>query len=107
MLAIGDVKAVAVEVGEHPFVGIEAVTVGEFHAVVKEAELGQRAAVPLIAESTWSQRLCSLQMRAISRTDQLRWKKSYPLSANEARRQACLVVSLDLTGWGVGSRAKF
>ncbi len=39
MLAIGHIKTVTIEVREHPLMRIEAVAVGEFHAVMEEAEL--------------------------------------------------------------------
>ena len=39
LLAVGDIEAVAIEVGEHPFVRVEAVAVGEFHAIVNKAKL--------------------------------------------------------------------
>src|ERR1700675_5144459 len=38
VLPVGDVEDVAIEVGEHPFMRIEAVTVGEFDAIVNETE---------------------------------------------------------------------
>ena len=37
---VGHVEAVGVEVGEHPLVGVEAVAVGQLHAVLHGAELG-------------------------------------------------------------------
>src|SRR5204863_1420118 len=39
VLAIGHIKTVTIEVREHPLMRIEAVAVGEFHAVMEEAEL--------------------------------------------------------------------
>ena len=41
--AVGHEEAVAVEVGEHPLVRVEAVAVGQFQAVVEVAELGAEA----------------------------------------------------------------
>src|SRR5260370_6226510 len=38
VLSVNDVKAVAIEVGEHPFVRVEAVAVVEFHTIVNESE---------------------------------------------------------------------
>src|SRR2546427_4265017 len=38
--AVGHVEAVAIEIGEHPFVRIEAVAVGQLGAVVDVAEFG-------------------------------------------------------------------
>src|ERR1700730_7342821 len=38
VLPVGDGENVAIEIGEHPFVRVEAVTVGDFHAIVNEAE---------------------------------------------------------------------
>ncbi len=38
VLPVGDVEAAAIEVGEHPFVRVEAVTVGELNAIVDEAK---------------------------------------------------------------------
>src|SRR5258708_629124 len=37
-LPVGDIENIAIEVGEHPFMRVEAVAVGEFHAIVHEAE---------------------------------------------------------------------
>ena len=39
VLAVSHVKDVAIEVGEHPFMRIKAVTVGKLHAIVDEAKL--------------------------------------------------------------------
>src|SRR6185437_4417059 len=38
--SIGHVKAIAIEIGEHPLVRIEAVAVRGFDAIVKETKLG-------------------------------------------------------------------
>ena len=99
MFAIGDVEAVAVEVGEHPLVGIEAVTVGEFHAVVKEAELRTEG-------SGATHRGIGVQPEIVVFADPGNFadgincvgRSRTHCRANEARKQACLFVGLDLTG---------
>src|ERR1039458_2911744 len=40
VLAVGNVEAIAIEVGEHPFVRIESVAVGKFHSILNETKLG-------------------------------------------------------------------
>ena len=53
---VGQPEQVAVEVDPHPLVGVRAVGV-DGEPVVDPAQLGGRAAMPLMAASTWSQRL--------------------------------------------------
>ncbi len=41
-LAIGDVETIAIEIGEHPLMRIEAVAVGVFESILEVAELGAK-----------------------------------------------------------------
>ena len=45
-LTVGHVEAVAIEVSEHPLVGIEAVAVGELDSVLKMPEFGTQRSRP-------------------------------------------------------------
>src|SRR5436190_13677901 len=38
--AVGDVKAVTIKVGEHPFVGVEGIGIGQLNPLLEMTELG-------------------------------------------------------------------
>jgi len=94
-LAIGHVKAIAIEVREHPLVRVEAVAIGELEAIVDVAKLGQSAAVPDMAASTCSQIVCSRQMCPISATGSRHSMMLCHSCANKAGDQPVLAILLD------------
>src|SRR5579872_2594148 len=106
-LAIRDIKAVAIEIGEHPLMRIERVAVRKFYSVVRVAELRAQRGCPRHRSVNVEPKVILLADTADfgKRIDCVRGRRP-DRRAHETRNQTCFTVRFYLARQRIGTHGE-